>query len=524
MACRSTSSVKWFTSVVLSATLLTAVFASRAEAQAGRGKPDDWFVKSDKPKEMRPTQFISSAETRDIIPPVPGAPVSQSERKKPPSPDYLIAKVRWGSSVIIGGEDVEDWNLAPNDLVQFIELAKRNDFMYLWSQTTLEQFSYDPKLMPSLLISGVREVSFSPADIDKLREYVLDGGTIICDSVYGSPWFYESALKVFDQMFPESKFRVVPADHPLYHMLVDIDKATYHCGRDDDKPFLEGLYVGSRIGVLVSRYGMGCGWQGKMDVFKTLLERGLAAKAYSPESANNIAANLAAYILGYGRVGEVEGKPETFGLADEKKPTAQFVFAQIRHDGAWNAHPGAARGLLSDLQKESSIPVNLKRVVVDVAEDDLSAYPFLYFTGLDDFRLSDRQIEGLKAYVGGGGTLLFNNALGLATFHQAALREIRRVFPGKEFGILPFTHEIYGILHNVSRVEYTPTLVKDKGAELQGRPVLYGMTFENKLRVIYSPYDLEAGWNEIRYPLSRGYEIESAKKLGMNVIMYAMTH
>jgi hypothetical protein len=42
--------------------------------------------------------------------------------------------------------------------------------------------------------------------------------------------------------------------------------------------------------------------------------------------------------------------------------------------------------------------------------------------------------------------------------------------------------------------------------------------------VIYSPYDLEAGWNEIRYPQSRGYQPRSAKQLASNIIMYAMTH
>ncbi|MCX6868554.1 MAG: hypothetical protein NTV46_20580 [Verrucomicrobia bacterium] len=73
-------------SVILSASLLAGVIVTGVAAEGGRGKPDDWFVKSDKPKEMKPTQFVSSAETRDIIPPVPGAPVSQSERKKPPSP------------------------------------------------------------------------------------------------------------------------------------------------------------------------------------------------------------------------------------------------------------------------------------------------------------------------------------------------------------------------------------------------------------------------------------------------------
>ncbi len=510
---------------VLSAILLTALPALPAAcAEAGRGKPDDWFVKSEKPKERRPTQFVASGETRDIIPDAPGSPLSQSERKRPPSPDYLIAKVRWGTGAIIQDQLVEDWDLAPNDLEQFMRLAQDNNYMYHWSQTTLEQFSYDPKLMPAILISGVREVRFDPAQIDKLREYVLQGGTIVCDSVYGSPWFYESALGVFDEMFPESKFRVLPPDHPLYHMLVEVDEVEYHCGRDDKEPFLEGLYVGSRVGVLVSRYGLGCGWQGKMDVFDTLLSRGLSAKAYSVDSARRIATNLAPYILGYNRVGEIEGRPEMFGLADQTAPTGEFVFAQVKHAGAWNAHPGAARSLLTSLQKESSIPVNLRRVAVDLAKDDLAPYPFLYLTGLDDFTLSDMQIEGLRAYVDGGGTLLINNTLGLATFHQAVMRELRRAFPGRPFGVLPVSHEVYGALHDVRRVRYTPTLRKAKGAELGDRPVLHGMEIDGKLRVIYSPYDMASGWNEIRYPLSRGYEPESAKKLGMNVIMYSMTH
>jgi len=101
---------------------------------------------------------------------------------------------------------------------------------------------------------------------------------------------------------------------------------------------------------------------------------------------------------------------------------------------------------------------------------------------------------------------------------------MRRVFPADEFRLLPQTHEIFRSLHTVSRVKYTPTLMKDQGEKLQGRPVLFGVEIKGKLRVIYSPYDLEGGWNEVRYPLSRGYQSDSAKKLGSNIIMYAMTH
>jgi hypothetical protein len=44
------------------------------------------------------------------------------------------------------------------------------------------------------------------------------------------------------------------------------------------------------------------------------------------------------------------------------------------------------------------------------------------------------------------------------------------------------------------------------------------------LKVIYSPIDLEAGWEGLDHPLARAYQPDSAIKLGVNIIMYAMTH
>ena len=507
--------------------LLLLVIVSLAPVTFGQeGSADDWFVKSAKDRKEKPETGISGGEKRDIIPSLPGMPIPQSDRKKPPSPDYLMAKVKWGSGAIIDQKLTEDWNLAPNDMLEFHKLARSNDFKYMPTQTSLEQFSYDPALMPAILLGGVREVNLTPTQINRLRQYVLDGGMIVCDSVYGSPWFYESALKVFDDMFPESRFRVLPPDHPLYHINSDIEEVTYRSGGagEDGKPFFEGLYIGSRIGVLVSKYGLGCGIAGEMEVFDHLEKKGLKPKAYSKESARQIAENLAPYIVGYGRVGEQEGKAELFGAADQNAPTSEFVFAQVKHDGSWNAHPGAARQLLTRLERDSAIPVNLKRVSVDLNRDDTSAYPFLFFTGLDNFTLTNKQIQVLRKHVDQGGTLVINNALGLATFHQAAVREMRRVFPVDEFRLLPQSHEVYRSLNTISNVKYTPALMKDQGKKLQNRPVLFGVEIKGKLRVIYSPYDLEGGWNEVRYPLSRGYQSDSAKKLGCNIIMFAMTN
>ncbi len=133
-----------------------------------------------------------------------------------------------------------------------------------------------------------------------------------------------------------------------------------------------------------------------------------------------------------------------------------------------------------------------------------------------------KQIDALRKHVTRGGTLVVNNALGLATFHQAAVREIRRAFPESELALLPQTHEIFSNLNTIKDVKYTRTLQKAMGGQLRGRPVLFGAKSGDRHFLIYSPYDIEGGWNDVRYPLSRGYQSASATQHGSNIIMYAM--
>ncbi|GAH79022.1 unnamed protein product, partial [marine sediment metagenome] len=189
----------------------------------------------------------------------------RTERKKPPQPDYLVGKVIWGESasfVDTSGDkmNIADWNLCPTDMERFVGNGRSLDLQYHWKNINLNDFHFDPKKLPGLIFSGVRTLRLSRTHIQALREYVLDGGMIICDSIAGSPHFYDSAKKVLLEAFPECRFRVIPSDHPLYHMMVDVNKVSYPKNKGATKPFLEGIYIGSRIGVLVSKYGLGCGW------------------------------------------------------------------------------------------------------------------------------------------------------------------------------------------------------------------------------------------------------------------------
>jgi hypothetical protein len=505
-------------SCLLLAFLATTLFAAE----------DQWFVRDEAPpKSKAPRGTISAAETV-LLGGGPVVPLRQSERKKPPKPDLLAAKVIWGESATFTSANgqkmpIADWNLVDNDLESMTKHAQQVGIAGHWTNMNLDEFNYDPGAMPSLLFSGVRTFKLPPAERGKLREYVLKGGTVILDSIYGSPYFYESAKKVLEATFPEERFRSLPADHPLYHMFHDIDTVTYPEDAESTEPKLEAIYIGSRAAVLLSEQGLGTGWDGNQRVFGKLKQRGLKPQYYDVKSANQIATNLSGYIAGYLDVGMIECTPELFGLPDEKRPTDEFVFAQIKHDGAWNVHPGAAPSLLVEVRNATAIRVNLKRVAVDPGKDELAPFPFLYLTGLDDFKFSDSAVAELQKFFKNGGKLLVNNGLGLSTFDAAVKRELARVLPGREFGAIPEKHDIYNTLEQVAQVRYTPALLKAH-PELVGKPYLEGIATEGTLQVIYSPYDLEAGWLNVDYPLSRGYQPASARALGMNIIAYAISN
>jgi len=501
--------------------IVIEVLSLSIESKAGE---NDWFVYlGSQENKKSPRKNINAAEALAPLP-LPATPLRRTERKKPPQPDYLVGKVIWGESASFmdtSGKTMQiaDWNLCPTDTEKFVENAQAMDLKYHWQNTNLNDFHFDPKKLPALLFSGVRTLKLSGAHIQALRDYVLNGGMIICDSIAGSPFFYESAKKIFLQAFPESRFRTIPADHPLYHMIVNIDKVTYPGSNGTSKPFMEGIYIGSRVGVLISKFGLGCGWNRNTEKLKQLSN----AVYYDVKSANNIGTDLAAYIIGYAEVGLVEGRPEVFALADQKRPTDEFVFAQIKHEGLWNVHPGAATALLMKLRQYTAVRVNLKRVGVNLGKDDLSSYPFLYLTGLDNFSFSQQEADALQKYLNSGGVLLVNNGLGLSTFDTAVKRELKKLVPDITLELIPANHNLYGSLFDASTVRYSPSLANNK-PQLNNQPYLLGITIDGDLRIIYSPYDLEAGWLEVYYPLMNGYESISSQRLGMNIIIYIMTH
>ncbi|MCE0497627.1 MAG: DUF4159 domain-containing protein, partial [Methylacidiphilales bacterium] len=235
--------------------LVVLVLVYLCQPSFGAGE-NDWFVPLGKPPEAPPKR-ISGGEGFPPLP-LPATPLRRTERKRQPTPPSLFGKVIWGeqgSFTYAGGTttQITDWNLCPADLQHlFHKVQDKLGLQYGYDEVSLPSFGGDPDKMAVLFFSGTRTLKLDSASLAKLRAYVLRGGMLCFDSVAGSPYFYDSARARMQQAFPELAWRVIPPDHPLYHMVTDVNTVHYSANVKSDKPYLEGLYIGSRIAVLIS--------------------------------------------------------------------------------------------------------------------------------------------------------------------------------------------------------------------------------------------------------------------------------
>ncbi len=454
--------------------------------------------------------------------PLPATPLRRSEKKRPPSPSTMIAKVIWGSYLDYTWENgqvtrVYDWNMVPADCHALLRASyKHLNTDYKVETASLADFDATPAEIPVLYFSGGRSLNFTEKEREVLRKYLLAGGMTWFDSVVGSPYFYKSALSELRLTLPEAQIRRLPEDHPIFHMVTDTVKVSTKT-KSDVQPVLDGVYIGSRVAAVVSPYGLGAGWDNAApDLVKQ-------ADYYDHPSAVRLGLNLLAYSLGYFRVGQSHAKAQVYGQEDAQANSDSVVFAQVRTSGVWNTEPGGANNLLRFMKNNLSVKANYLVRTVRLDADPLAGFSFLYLSGISDFTLDDAELSALRKYLQGGGFLLVDNALGLDEFGKAVYREMRRLFPETAFEKIPLEHPVYQQgPFKVGEVRFT-LAARAKYPALK-TPALEGLKVAGDFKVLYSPFDLAAGWQGDDHPLSYGYETGDALRLGANLVTYCLTH
>jgi hypothetical protein len=481
---------------------------------------DDFLKPVGLPPKAKP-QMRQGGEALPPLP-LPATPLRRSEKKRPPSPSTLIGKVIWGSYHDYTWENgmitrVFDWNMVPADCQSLLRACYQHLNMdYKVEATPLDGFNATPAEIPVLYFSGGRSLNFSDTERETLRRYLLSGGMVWFDSVVGSPFFYKSALTELSRMLPEAQIRRLPEDHPLFHMVDDTVKLSIK-SKQEMFPVLDAVYIGSRVAAIVSPYGLGAGWD------NTAPELIKQADYYDSPSALRLGLNLVAYAMGYFRVGQSHAKAQLYSDEDAQANADPVVFAHIRTSGVWNTEPGGANNLLRFMKKNLSVKAAYLTRTVKLDTDPLADYSFLYLSGISDFHFDEAEARALRGYLAGGGFLIIDNSLGLDEFGRAVYREMKKVFPSTDFAKMPTEHALFTQgPFTLDRVRYT--LAARAKYPALAAPVLECIQIDGQARVLYSPFDMAAGWQGDDHPLAYGYETGDALRLGANLITYCLTH
>lgn len=449
--------------------------------------------------------------------PLPATPLRRSEKKREPSPPALVGTVtfsdavakkaglNWQTTIV----DIEQWVNWTND-----QLGQR----YRFVQTDFSKFSYDPTELPILYFTGWKPLpQFDDATMQKLRQYLMDGGTWVVHSNCGRPEFNASFKREIARIFPDRELAALPTDHPIFSSFHQITSMRLRKSKEpwaNVPPYLEAITIGTRAAVIFSPFDLSCGW----DADAKPIEGGVL---YHQEDALRLGANITTYCLAEYQYGRFFANQKVYHQAEDATRD-QLVLGQIVHNGDWDATPHGVPNLLKQIDQTTTLHVQFKRVPVDLEKSDVFSFPVLFIAGQRKFAFSDAGRKRLREYLDNGGCLIADCVIGSSEFDKAFRDEMKKLYPDRPMRVLPIDHPIYTYLVDARRISLAPM-----GQQLMPdtkTPLLEAIEVDGALPVVYSPLSMSAGWEQLPRAYNKGYADADALKLGMNILMYEISH
>lgn len=204
--------------------------------------------------------------------------------------------------------------------------------------------------------------------------------------------------------------------------------------------------------------------------------------------------------------------------AQGQSTKSAIKLARVKYSGGgdWYNDPSSEVNLLKYVNKNSNIQVDPVYEYVDIAGDNLFAYPLIFLTGHGNMKFTETEVQKLKAYLTNGGFIYIDDDYGLDEFVR---REMKRVFPEQEMVELPFSHGIY-----TCHFKFPNGLPKIHEHD-DKTPRGYGLFHEGRLCVFYTyETNLADGWADQDVHHDPDNVREEALKMGVNIIVWALTH
>ena len=474
-------------------------------------KAEKEFSCSPAPPSKAPAQH-SSAEGLPPLP-LPVVPLRRTEKKNPPRPPVLIAK--------IATQREADWATNPADMKNLLKwMGKTLDVHFSDMNLPEVQIPADPKSVPVLYRTGHDAFTFSPQARERLANYLLHGGTLIMEACCGRSAFAESAIREARTLIPERPpYRLGP-DHPLFHSYFDIKEINYRpqalkAGAKQGDPAVIGIDIGCRTAVFIFRWDVSCGWGEQPDSDKH------HCMGYDIPTAQKLGANLMAYVTSERSAALPLSQAMSF-IDASKSRAGKFAIAQVKYNGQWKCRDAGLSMLLNTFHEQTKTPISFERDEISLASNKLFDLPMIYLTGHTAFQFTDAERANLAKYLRQGGLLFAESCCGRPEFTKSFRAEIEKVLGGAKLERLSTQHLIFAHPNHIQSVQPTPALAERMKSTGRVAPELYGVNLNGHLAVIFSPVGLACGWELATCPYCGGLHSKDALALGINILNYAM--
>lgn len=208
----------------------------------------------------------------------------------------------------------------------------------------------------------------------------------------------------------------------------------------------------------------------------------------------------------------------TFSQNQPNKVDSKFKITRLKYSGGgdWYGDPTSIKNLARFISDNTSIKISVSDKYVELKDENLYTFPYLYLTGHGNIKFSEEEGEILKKYLTGGGFLHVDDNYGLDKHFR---REIKKVFPEKDLVEIPFSHEIFSSHYKFSKG--LPKIHEHDGKP----PQAFGIFHEGRLVLFYTyETDLGDGWEDQEVHNDPEEKRQEALRMGTNIVVYALTN
>lgn len=215
----------------------------------------------------------------------------------------------------------------------------------------------------------------------------------------------------------------------------------------------------------------------------------------------------------------------------------EFAFARLRFRSPmdrrffsrWGTDANKSERLfMTALRRLTRIHARSVEEIVDIDSDEIYNWPWLYAVAIGDWTLTESQVARLREYFLRGGFLMVDDFHGEREWRDF-MSGMERILPGHEVVELPDDHPIFHTVYDLSeRFQVSGfNIIRGQPYERGGIVPHWRAVLDEQGRVVVAicfNMDLGDAWEWADYPPYPERLSSLAFRIGVNYIIYAMTH